>query len=324
MIKVSNEELSKIAQFVSSCDDMANGKFILADVKINRILNMIAGSDELYRYISECLVGYDFSREYHRAEVKNGLNGGIFAVPAEPNKLVAFVFCLLVECDAKRLDFYNFVNENFAGDTRSEAYNTFSKKLIKPFKEIVAGHFGLAEGDESEVSLLKEEYARDLQQNPVFSEENNYNFDSKYQNNDKISNGDDVNMQNNEWNKNDYETEYDAHNMHRGDASANAIQSEQVADLKQPEEPLKKPDIWNEICEICDNVEDTVDSERHLKPYLKEELLYVLSTIKYSVKYKDVKIISALVTAFDEMSKKFRSIQFVFSELKNKLELLYK
>ena len=78
MLKVSNEELSKIAQFISSVDDMINGKFILADVKITRVLNMIAGSDELYRYISECMIGFDFSREYHRAEAKNSLNGGAF------------------------------------------------------------------------------------------------------------------------------------------------------------------------------------------------------------------------------------------------------
>src|SRR5574344_432748 len=105
MIKISNEELSKISQFVDSCDDMINGKFILADVKITKILNMIAGSEELYRYISECMTGFDFSREFHRAELKNNLNGGEFITPSDPQKLVAFVFCLLVECDAKRIDF---------------------------------------------------------------------------------------------------------------------------------------------------------------------------------------------------------------------------
>ena len=36
MIRVSNEELSKISQFLASCDSMANGKFILADVKITK------------------------------------------------------------------------------------------------------------------------------------------------------------------------------------------------------------------------------------------------------------------------------------------------
>ena len=116
MINVSNEELTKIAQFIASCNDMINGKFILADIKITKILNMIANSTELYNYVKECLIDYDFSREYHRAEVKNRLNNGVFTVPNMPNTLVAFVFCLLVECDAKRIDFYNFI-QRYKGNT---------------------------------------------------------------------------------------------------------------------------------------------------------------------------------------------------------------
>ncbi|MGN1221601.1 MAG: hypothetical protein ACI4TT_00020, partial [Christensenellales bacterium] len=82
-------------------------------------------------------------------------------------------------------------------------------------------------------------------------------------------------------------------------------------------------DVWEDIKNICDNVISCVYTERKLKEYLKEELIYILKTIKYSTKYKDAKIVSALVTAFDEMSKKFRSIQFAFDELKNKIEELY-
>ena len=109
MMQVSNEELSKIAQFIAGCNDMINGKFILADVKITKVLNNIAESEELYRFISECMNNFDFIKELHRAEMKNSLNSGAFTPPQEPEKLVAFVFCLLVECDAKRIDFYSFI-----------------------------------------------------------------------------------------------------------------------------------------------------------------------------------------------------------------------
>src|SRR5574344_2091421 len=173
MIKVSSEELSKISQFVASCNDMINGKFILADVKITKILNMIAGSDELYRYITECMTGFDFSREYHRAEVKNGLNGGVFAVPAEREKVVAFVFCLLVECDAKRIDFYNFINENFIAENRSDAYKFFSTKLLVPFRDILAGHFGLGNNDTESLENMTDIYKKDLKDAPIFESENN-------------------------------------------------------------------------------------------------------------------------------------------------------
>lgn len=312
MIKVSNEELSKIAQFVASCDDMINGKFILADVKITKVLNMIAGSEELYRYISECMVGFDFSKEYHRAEVKNGLNGGVFAVPTDPNKLVAFVFCLLVECDAKRLDFYNFINDNFGISGKSEAYRNFSNQLLVPFKEIVASHFGLGGVSNQTLEDITNVYREDLKQEPIFEEQYGQ-----------------TNYDNANWQNQDYSVQETHQYAQMPLYSETPIQSQQYQDINQypqtepKKEEKKENGVWKEICEICENVESAVYAERHLKEYLKEELLYILKTIKYSTKYQDVKIISALVTAFDELTKKFRSIQFVFGELKNKLEKLY-
>ena len=299
MIKVSNEELSKIAQFVASCDDMINGKFILADVKITKVLNMIASSEELYRYISECMAHFDFAREYHRAEVKNGLNGGAFAAPAEPEKLVSFVFCVLVECDAKRLDFYNFINDNFGREGKSNAYGAFASALLVPFKEIIANHFGLSGVSSEAIDSMTESYREDLRQMPVFEDETNKtSFDEhinpSYYGEPEVPS-----------NSQDYE----------------ASQEFSAPSFAEPKATEK--DVWQEICDICENVESAVYAERHLKEYLKEELLYILKTIKYSTKYRDVKIISALVTAFDELTKKFRSIQFVFGELKNKMETLY-
>ena len=177
MIKVSNEELSKIAQFLSSCDDMINGKFILADIKITKVLNMIADSEELYRYISECLTGYDFVRELHRSEVKNGLNGGVFAVPTDESKLVAFVFCLLVECDSKRIDFYTFINENFR--MAENSYQEFSQKLLLPFKNIISNHFGMSNESQSQIEELTNQYRDDLRQEPIFdNNEGQTNFEN--------------------------------------------------------------------------------------------------------------------------------------------------
>ena len=168
MIQVSAQELSKISQFIAGCNDMANGKFILADIKITKLLNMIANSQELYGFIKECLTDYDFSREFHRAEIKNRLNNGAFAVPSSPNLLVAFVFCLLVECDAKRIDFYNFINENFPSASKSESYKKFSENLILPFSKIISSHFMFEEDNSSQISELTQSLKNDLQQEPIF------------------------------------------------------------------------------------------------------------------------------------------------------------
>ena len=310
MIKVSNEELMKISQFMASCDDMIKGKFILADVKIAKILNMIAESQELYRFISECMIGYDFLREYHKAEVKNNLNGGVFSVPSEPSKLVAFVFCLLVECDAKRIDFYAFINENFNGEDRTETYNKFANQLLVPFKQAIANRFGVDAVAEQEVSNLTEQYREDLKQAPVFENE----YGQTYY---ESQNFEQTNQYHN------YQNEANVQNAQPNQNSTANFEMPLSKFQEEMEKDNTKKDIWEEIIEICSNVESAVYAERHLKQELREELLYILKTIKYSTKYHDVKIISALITAFDEMSKKFRSIQFVFGELKNKMQSLY-
>lgn len=324
MIKVSNEELSKIAQFVASCDDMINGKFILADVKITKVLNMIASSEELYRYISECMVGFDFAREYHRAEVKNSLNGGSFAVPSDEAKLVAFVFCILVECDAKRLDFYNFINENFGRESKSNAYNNFASTLLVPFKEIIASHFGLGGVSNQTLQDMTNSYREDLKEAPIFEEDNNKTFVEQdvWQNNTQSQYNQNVNYQNENMESSNMLNVSLFQNKSNFVNQTNYNQFDKQPEVQNISQNAEK-DVWKEICEICENIESAVYAERHLKEYLKEELLYILKTIKYSTKYRDVKIISALVTAFDELTKKFRSIQFVFGELKNKLEKLY-
>ena len=322
MIRVSNEELSKIAQFVASCDDMINGKFILADVKITKVLNMIAGSEELYRYISECMVGFDFAKEYHRAEVKNSLNGGVFAVPSDPNKLVAFVFCILVECDAKRMDFYTFINENFALESRADAYKNFAGKLLVPFKEVVSSHFGLGGASEEAIASMTQDYREDLKNAPIFEEQNNQtNYENDIWESDQYQHVE--SFQNNQYeNQNDLKFDNTYQNQNAQSQSMQNFNNMRNQNY-ETSQPKKFNDVWAEIGEICENVESAVYAERHIKDYLREELLYILKTLKYSTKYKDIKIVSALATAFDEMTKKFRSVQFVFGELKNKLEKMY-
>lgn len=314
MIKVSNEELKKIGQFMSCCEDMINGKFILADTKIKKILNMVAESEELYRYISECLMDYDFSREYFHASVRNNINGGVFQVPSEQSKLVAFVFCFLVECDAGRIDFFTFINENFKNENKNESYKAFAKQLLVPFKEIIASRFSFGGVNDEEVQNLANTYRQDLMENPVF-EQNQYGQTNFEQNIDASQYG-----------------QYEQYQVQQGFENANiqngfyANQNVNIAPAKpqaEVDDKSAKKDVWAEMVEICSNVESAVYAEHHLKEYLKEELLYILGTIKYSTKYKDARIISALVTAFDELSKKFRSIQFVFGELKNKIQSLY-
>ncbi len=150
MQKVTNEDLVKISEFISSTDGLINGKFILADIKISNILKMIASNPSLYAYIKNCLVDFSFEKELSRAEAKNRVNNGEFVFPNDRQKIVAFVFCLLVECDAKRMDFYGFINSNFKADKNGSEYANFAKTLLVPFKEIIIDEF-LNQKEESSI-----------------------------------------------------------------------------------------------------------------------------------------------------------------------------
>ena len=52
---------------------------------------MIATNNSLYNYIKKCLIEFSFEKELSRAEVKNRFNNGVFKLPAEKDKIVAFV-----------------------------------------------------------------------------------------------------------------------------------------------------------------------------------------------------------------------------------------
>lgn len=158
MKNVTNEDLIKISEFINSIEGLIEGKFILADIKISNLLNMIAKNAALYNYIKQCLIDFSFDKELSRAEVKNRFNNGEFKMPTETHKIVAFVFCLLVECDAKRMDFYGFINENFASNKYVSEYGNFSNTVIVPFKNAIIAHFYSEETLEENENQIEESF----------------------------------------------------------------------------------------------------------------------------------------------------------------------
>lgn len=154
MSDFSNQELLKVVDFVNSCNDMIDGKFILADVKIRKILSIIESSDELLKFITSCSANFNFERELQRAEVKNKFNGGVFVCPQDSKTLIALVFCLLVAFDTKKMDFYQFIQQNFETLAPNGEYANFTKNLLIPFRDYVSSYFGIgksknAQGEET-------------------------------------------------------------------------------------------------------------------------------------------------------------------------------
>lgn len=262
MNKVSNEELTKLIAFMNSCDDMINGKFILADIKILKILNMIANSEELFHYISECMIDFNFEREFHRSEVKNRFNGGTFVPPSDPTFLVAMVFSLLVEFDSKRLDFYNFINTNFKTLKPGGEYANFANTLLLPFKNTIAEHYGILNYNKEELTALQKKQAEEEEKN----------------------------------------------------ASDDAVEQ------PEPEPEIdEKEKIWQEIPPLVDSLIEAVYAERKIKANVKEDLVYILKSIKSSLRYKDMQLVSAMLTAVDVLTVKTSSVKFILADLKKRL-----
>ncbi|MGN1227915.1 MAG: hypothetical protein ACI4TX_04655 [Christensenellales bacterium] len=139
---ITNEEKEKILQFEANCNEMINGKFILADIKIAKILKSIANSKELYAYLAECLLNFDFAKEFEKAKGVD-FTKNYFKMPEEAYKKVALVFCLLIEIDNKNIDFYDFVVKYFKTEKDGDEYGLFTRTMLIPFRDEILKHFNL-------------------------------------------------------------------------------------------------------------------------------------------------------------------------------------
>ncbi len=157
MKKISIEEKDKIMAFADAVDDMINGKFILADIKISKILKAIAQSKELYNLLAECLLNFNFEREFELAK-NNGFADKTFSLPQESYKKIAFVFCFLVEVDNKKIAFYDFITTYFtsANANSTVEYKAFAEQMLLPFKNEILNRFDLCSNDEVADSSLPE------------------------------------------------------------------------------------------------------------------------------------------------------------------------
>ena len=151
---IKAQELKKVADFISSINNLIHGKFILADVKINEVLNKINESEELYHFVQEKLINFNFEKELRKAEIKNRFNGGLFKLPTGEREATALSFCLLVEFDAKRIDFYDFIKENFPTLDNKGDYKVFAEVVLTPLRDSVAKFFGLSKDDNQ--AIIKE------------------------------------------------------------------------------------------------------------------------------------------------------------------------
>lgn len=135
---------SNITNFINACNELIEGKFILADIKISKILKIISETTEIYNLIAESMINYDFDREFEKCVIKDEKGSERFELPMENEKIIPLVFCLLVEIDSKRINFNDFIKAQFPfANNQNEEYSSFAKTLIVPFRDAFASIFGV-------------------------------------------------------------------------------------------------------------------------------------------------------------------------------------
>lgn len=132
-----------ILKFISCCNEMINGKFILADNKINAILKVVSLSDDLQKLIEESFKNFNFNREFSIAKVKTPTKPGYFVLPKEKEIIIPLVFCLLVDIKNGSLDLSQFLVDYFSteGEDGLVGYQKFGKEVVEPFKNAIADCF---------------------------------------------------------------------------------------------------------------------------------------------------------------------------------------
>ncbi len=127
--------------FIVRADDFINSKYILADIKIVNLLKAIASSNMLIALFKNCLTDFDYEQAKSKYLVKSKYlsdEKGEFVLPPNSRELLAFIFNVLVDIDAKRIDFASFINKYFYVDgSFSSAYDSFITAMVKPFKNSV-------------------------------------------------------------------------------------------------------------------------------------------------------------------------------------------
>ena len=132
-----NKAQAEIDLFMRKCDEVATSGFILADTKIGELLKSVVTSDVLYALFRRALIGFDYAAAWQACAQGQG-RGGRLLFPEDPAQKLAFIFCLLVDLDNKRIDLSELLQEYFRGDgSLYESYYSFCNQVIKPMRGIV-------------------------------------------------------------------------------------------------------------------------------------------------------------------------------------------
>ena len=129
-----------IKNFIDSCDELISCKYLVAEYKLQTMLKALANAEEVCELIGDCLEQFNRDREFAKAYVQDGRGDFSFVLPEEEYKIIALVFCTLVDIDNKKIDFTDFVKRFFG--SYENPFQSFIDNMIVPFRHLIAEAFG--------------------------------------------------------------------------------------------------------------------------------------------------------------------------------------
>lgn len=139
---------AEIDKFLEACDDLLNCKFLVAEYKIQRLLQQLASASDVCSLVGECLEQFNRDREFAKTFVQDGQGDFVCLMPSEEYKVIALVFCTLVDIENKKIDFVDFIKRFFGRE--ENPFKAFLDTMIVPFKKLIEEVFSYAENDKDE------------------------------------------------------------------------------------------------------------------------------------------------------------------------------
>lgn len=128
--------------FYDACEELKYSKIIIADAKISKIIRAVVSCQPILEIVKEALVGFNFESEFGNS-VNNEIQQGCkIVLPSEPYRVIALVFSVLSEIDAKNIDIQDFISKYFVTDSLIDSFNMFFEDLIVPFRDYLCEWVG--------------------------------------------------------------------------------------------------------------------------------------------------------------------------------------
>lgn len=171
---------AEIDKFLEACDDLLNCKFLVAEYKIQRLLQQLASASDVCSLVGECLEQFNRDREFAKTFVQDGQGDFVCLMPNEEYKVIALVFCTLVDIENKKIDFVDFIKRFFGRE--ENPFKAFLDTMIVPFKKLIEEAFSYAENDKDEDHHHDDEDDEDED-----DDDDDQNDDEVYENVQKIA-----------------------------------------------------------------------------------------------------------------------------------------